>query len=389
MASAVNAQRNILTVSSIVPGTTALYLIEALRDIGQHVRVVSDRPHPTVNSLASGAFDVPRWIEGEGLRPDVLLFVEGGTRLIVPSGMENLNCVTAWYAIDTHLHLEQHLRIARLFDVTFLAQFEFLPYFRDSQAHWLPFAVDPRLYERAAGNRDIDVAYIGSEHRGLHPERTRLLDLIRSRYGNTFLGRADPSRIGEIYGRAKVVFNKSVRNDVNMRYFEAMGAGAVLVTDSARENGAEELFSAGENFLEYHDDASMFAAIDSVLADDRKRERIGARAQAHVLASHTYRHRAQKIVDVLAATEHRVRPGPEDYLPAYHLLRYPDAVLSEASRSLAGMRTRGDRNLLLALTVPLLSGLAGLLAWAYRLRYRIRHARLARKKAAQARSGRR
>lgn len=377
--------RRILVVSSIQPPATAIYLIEALRDLGHEVRVVSDRAHPAVSSLANGVFDAGRWVEREGFRPDMLLFVEGGTRLIFPCGMQDMDCVSAWYAIDTHLHLRQHLYLAKLFDVTFVAQFEFLRHFRDCQVHWLPFAVDPRLYERAPRTRDIDVAYIGSDHRGLHPERARLLDLIRSRYGNTYLGRADPSRIGEIYGRAKVVFNRSVRNDVNMRYFEAMGAGAVLVTDSARDNGVEELFSPGEDFLEYHDDASLFAAIDSVLADNEKRERMGARAQKRVLADHSYRQRAAKIVEVLAAATHRVRPGPEDYLPAYHLLRYPEAVLSEASRSLAGMRAQGDRNPVLALIAPWIAGLAALLDGAYRLRYRLRHARLARKAAARGR----
>ena len=385
-----DTRRRILVVSSIEPGATALYLIETLRDIGHEVRVVSDRAHPAVDGLASAVFDVPRWIEREGFRPDMLLFIEGGARLLFPRGMEDLDCVTAWWALDPHLHLRQHLHLARLFDVTFVAHLQFVSRFGDGEVHWLPAAADPRLYAPAEGPRDIDIACIGSDDRGLHPERARLIDLIRSRYDNTFLGRAEPARIGEIYGRAKIVFNRSVRNEVNMRYFEAMGAGAVLVTDRApRETGVEQLFSLGEDFLEYHDDASMLSAIDSVLGDEHKRERMGSRAQRHVLANHTYRHRAQKIVDVLGATPHRVKPGPEDYLPAYHLLRYPDAVLLEASRSLAGMRTQGDRNPVLALIVPLLSGLAGLLECAYRLRYRLRYARLARKNAARLREGRR
>jgi glycosyltransferase involved in cell wall biosynthesis len=380
----VHARLRILVVSSIVPGTTALYLIGPLKDFGHEVHVVSDRAHPTVDSLANGVVDVPGWIEREGFRPDVLLFVEGGTRLIFPSGMQDLDCVSAWYAIDSHLHLQQHLRIARLFDLTFVAQFEFLRYFQETQAHWLPFAVDPGLFSRPPRFRDIDVAYIGSDDRGLHPERARLLDLIRSRYQNTFLGRVEPSRIGEIYGRAKIVFNRSVRNDVNMRYFEAMGAGAVLVTDSARENGVEQLFGAGKYFLEYRDGASLLAAIDSLLGDEEERERIGARAQDYVLGHHTYRHRAEKILEALAATTHSKRPGPEDYLPAYHLMRYPEAVLSEASRSLTEMRTR-DRNPVLALVVALVLPLAGLLSWSYRLRFRLRYARLTRKHAKRVR----
>src|SRR5262249_20572464 len=145
--------------------------------------------------------------------------VEGGTRRIFPCGMEDLDCVTAWYALDPHLHLRQHLHLARLFDVTFVAHRQFISQFRDGEVHWLPAAPEPRVLAPAKGPRDIDVAHIGSENRELHPERVRLLDLIRSRYRNTFIGRADASRIGEIYGRAKVVFNHSVRSEVNIRYF--------------------------------------------------------------------------------------------------------------------------------------------------------------------------
>jgi len=379
--------KRILVVSSTRPPATVFDLIDALREAGREVRVVSDWAHPVVDSLAIGAFDVARWAERAGFRPDALLFVEGGTRRIFPCGMEDLDCVTAFYSLDPHLHLRQHLRLAKLFDVTFVAHLQFISHFRDGEVHWLPAAiVDPRLRAPAKGARDIEVAHIGSENRELHPERVRLLDLIRSRYRNTFIGRADLSKIGEIYGRAKVVFNHSVRAEVNIRYFEAMGAGAVLVTDRApRETGVEQLFSPGEDFLEYHDDASMLSAIDSVLGDESKRESMGSRAQRHILANHTYRHRAEKILETLSAAEHRVRPGPADYLPAYHELRYPEAVMLEASRSLAGMKAQGDRNPVLALLVPVLSGLARMLGWAYRVRYRLRYARLARKGSARSR----
>jgi hypothetical protein len=116
------ARRKILVVSSMEPSATALYLIETLRDIGHEVRVVSDRAHPVVDDLANAVFDAPRWIEREGFRPDMLLFTEGWTRLLFPSGMQDLDCVSAWYAIGTHLHLRQHLFLAKLFDVTFVAQ---------------------------------------------------------------------------------------------------------------------------------------------------------------------------------------------------------------------------------------------------------------------------
>jgi len=52
--------------------------------------------------------------------------------------------------------------------------------------HWLRPPPTPGSTRRQ-GPRDIDVAHIGSENRGCIPERVRLLDLIRSRYRNTFI----------------------------------------------------------------------------------------------------------------------------------------------------------------------------------------------------------
>ena len=95
--------QRILVVSSTRPPATALDLIKALREAGHELRVVSDWAHPGVDSLAVGAFDAAGWADREGFRPDALLFIEGGTRLVFPRGMEDLDCVTAFYALDPHL----------------------------------------------------------------------------------------------------------------------------------------------------------------------------------------------------------------------------------------------------------------------------------------------
>ncbi|MFM9972790.1 MAG: glycosyltransferase [Burkholderiales bacterium] len=363
----------ILVVSSLMPGATAFYLIRELRGLGHTLAVISDINDACVTSLRFGVCDVPAWIEASGFKPDLLLFIEGGTRRLFPSGMENLACLSAWYAIDTHIHPELHARTARLFDVSFVAQREFLPLFAGSNAHWLPLAADPGIYPATLPEPEWEVAYVGSENRTLHPERSILLDAIRAKYSKVYLGRAEPARIGEIYARAKIVFNKSARNDVNMRYFEGMASGAALVTDRLAGNGVEELFSPGEDFVEYHDKATLIAAIDRLLANDDERRRIGSRGRETVLKRHTYAQRAQQVLDTLSGLAHQVRPGPEDYLPVYHLLRYPDGVLDQAVKSLFWMRANGDRNPVLAIVYPALRVLTAILLWAYRLRYRIRY----------------
>ncbi len=363
----------ILVISSLMPGATAFYLIRELRSIGHELSVISDIDDECVSEVHYGVVDIQAWIGRSGFRPDAILFIEGGTRRLFPSGMEYLDCPSAWYAIDTHIHPDLHARTARLFDISFVAQREFLSLFAASEAHWLPLAADPALNPEKQPERDLDVAYVGSDNRALHPERALLLDAIRARYSKVFIGRAAPAHIGEIYSRAKIVFNKSARNDVNMRYFEAMAAGAALVTDRTSGNGVEELFSPGKDFLEYEDESSLFATIDRLLSDDFEREGIGQHGKETVLSRHTYGQRAERIAKVLLACPHRIRPAPSDYLPVYHLLRFPDGVLSQAQKSLAWMRSNGDRNPLLAMAILFLHPLAGVLLWGYRLRYRLRY----------------
>lgn len=365
--------KKILLISSLMPGATAIYLIRELRSMGCVLAVISDIDHECVTDVLYGVVDLPGWIGRSGFQPDAVLFIEGGTRRVFPSGMEHLDCPTAWFGIDTHMHTELHIRTARLFDISFLAQREFLPLFAAGEAYWLPLAADPALYPGEQPERDLDVAYVGSDNRRLHPERALLLDAIRARYSRVFLGKADSTRIGEIYSRAKVVFNKSARNDVNMRYFEGMASGAALVTDQTSGNGAETLFAPGIDFIEYQDETSLLAAIDRLLANDAEREKIGRQGRQTVLSRHTYRQRAEQLAKVLLACSHRIRPAPHEYLPVYHLLRYPDGVLSQALASLTWMRSNGDRNPLLAVAILLLWPLAQLLLWAYSLRYHLRY----------------
>ncbi len=373
------ALSRLIVVSSLTPGTTALYLIRAFREIGCQVVVVSDMDHPEAHFRRESCFDVFEFARQQRLQPDAVLFVEGGTRRLFPSGLERLDCLTAWYAIDSHLHLALHQDTARLFDATFVVHQPFVQPIASKGAehvYWLPVAAGPEIF-RGEAARDIDVAYVGSTDQGLHPERARLLNLIRDRYPRTYLGAASPERMVDIYNRAKVVFNRSVSNDINMRYFEAMGAGAALVTDRLRDCGVEQLFEPGRDFLEYTDDASLLQAIDGLLADDERRRRMAAEARERILARHTYRHRVQAVLEALDRVPRHARPGPLDYLPVYQQLRFPDGVLQETVRLLGALKQRDNRNFVFNAALRLLIAASALLSLGYRFRYRLRNRKLA------------
>jgi hypothetical protein len=57
-----------------------------------------------------------------------------------------------------------------------------------------------------------------------------------------------PIDMGSIYGKSKIVFNASIREDLNMRFFEALASGALLVTDRIPE-AVGDLFEENVDFI--------------------------------------------------------------------------------------------------------------------------------------------
>lgn len=326
----------ILVVASLTPPATANYLIGALRDAKHEVFVCSDVVSPLVDQLVYGAVDVAKICAQHGFIPDLMLFIEGGTMRLFPTGLENLSCLTAWYGIDTHMDYAKHLRIGRVFDVSFIAQKEFVEKLRADglrQVFWLPLAFAPELHPQDLLDRSYEVAYIGSDSADMHPVRHALLMAIRREIPNVFLGMASPGEMGHIYAQAKMVFNKSVNNDVNMRYFEAMGAGAVLLTDHAQDNGVEELFTLGEHYLEYQDADSLIALIRGLIQDPERCRRIGEASRRHILESHTYIHRANSLLEQVGSCVKATRPTPDAYFSVFIALRMTDGALEAATKA--------------------------------------------------------
>ncbi|HEX8912446.1 MAG TPA: glycosyltransferase, partial [Humisphaera sp.] len=92
------------------------------------------------------------------------------------------------------------------------------------------------------------------------------------------------------------------------RVFEALATGSLLLTNDLADHGLADLFADGEHLTTYADPADVPAAIERLLADEPRRERIAAAGRAEVLARHTYGHRMATLV---AAARDRLgmRPG--------------------------------------------------------------------------------
>ena len=51
--------------------------------------------------------------------------------------------------------------------------------------------------------------------------------------------------MARIYSASRIVFNRSIKDDVNMRVFEALASGSLLLTNDLAANGQAELFRDG------------------------------------------------------------------------------------------------------------------------------------------------
>ncbi|HEV2523221.1 MAG TPA: glycosyltransferase [Candidatus Acidoferrales bacterium] len=138
----------------------------------------------------------------------------------------------------------------------------------------------------------------------------------------------------EVYRRSKIGLNISRDdrpNDANLRVFEVMAAGALLVTSLPSE--LENLgFRSGQHFTGHRKESDLLDCIRYYLEHDSDREQIAAAGRELVLKEHTYDRRAEEIMKILdrdggqlfaparSWPEDRVRQVYLDYYSANNLL---------------------------------------------------------------------
>ena len=104
--------------------------------------------------------------------------------------------------------------------------------------------------------------------------------------------------ISEVYSQSKIVFNTSINDDLNMRVFEALASGSMLLTDRIN-NGQSELFKHGSHLVEYSSDEELLQAAEYYLSHEAEREQIAGAGHDLALDRHTYAHRCQLILDTI------------------------------------------------------------------------------------------
>jgi hypothetical protein len=195
--------------------------------------------------------------------------------------------------------------------------------------------------------RIFEVGWVGQTEGPVYRARGRIVKKLANSFRmNEVVRRHSAAELALIYRQSEIVVNvgrDDYRQDANVRTFEALAAGALLVTSLPSELSAIG-FQDGAHFVGYGSETEIPGLVRAYLADEAARRRIAEAGRELVLREHTYDRR----VDALLAfindmekkrcsparvwTEERVRLAYLDYFAGNGALECAAAELPAIAR---------------------------------------------------------
>lgn len=294
------------------PITTAVYLKRALQEMGHTVTTIGPKlPQEAITlwqlenmKLPLDSLDIDTSFNPDmaliwdntpvDRRPDLYLWVES-VNSYAPENLARLACPKACWLIDTHYHLTTALETACQFDYVFIAQLIDLEVFRERYPHtyWLPLGCDPEIHGRQDTMQLHDISFVGS----MNERRAALLEHLSRRF-HVHRERSFWTDMSRTFSASKIVLNDASFDDLNMRFFEALCSGSLLLSNPTSGSGQDVLFHDGEDYACHHD-YDLLDIAGTYLADEHLRRKVASEGRKRVLSAHTYRHRAEDLLQVV------------------------------------------------------------------------------------------
>lgn len=188
-------------------------------------------------------------------------------------------------------------------------------------AHYLPLAFDPRMLSEESPKKEFDISFVGGVGKQSHWKAgTEMLERVAAEFKERFIwfgyGRENleagspliPCYAGpvwgremyRVYGRSKIVVNRhgevAEGHTNNLRCYEAMGMGAVLLTEASPNR--TKLFPS-LSCVSYESTQHAIDKLTVLLNSDTSN--LAKRGQQLILRHHTYAHRMKIVSNVLTA----------------------------------------------------------------------------------------
>lgn len=222
-------------------------------------------------------------------RPDLLVVRANNVSPTLPRNIRAARCRTALIVGDTH-HIRN--RIPYLVNYALAEPFDLiiLDYTRQhahffveaglDQVYWLPGIGVQRIAVPADVKPDIAMSFVGNIGK-LHPRRAALCNaLIKAGLPlRVMQASAEQSRL--LHARSLVNLNCSLNGDLNLRVFEVLASGGLLLTDRlSPQAGLDLLLANGEHLITYKSTEDCIAKCHALLSGGPLAARIARAGKA-------------------------------------------------------------------------------------------------------------
>jgi len=196
------------------------------------------------------------------------------------------------WSIDAHVKgIDSYLKTAN--DGNYDLILQATPEFVGKSSIWFPNCYDDTLIKPLNIEKNYDVGFCGNIN-----NRGGLINTIK----NNFNFKLDEFVIGDAMVEAinnyKVHFNANISIDINYRNFETMGCHTMLLTSEHPSYGPLGI-KDGVNCLTYSNTTEMIDKAKYILENDHLREDLAKEGYNLAKNHHTYKNRAQTILELL------------------------------------------------------------------------------------------
>ena len=221
-----------------------------------------------------------------------------------PIGIEHAPILTAATITDWDLHYADLLFNLGRYDIVLCDKGGvalFSNEWASPQYHGPLFAQTSQVHKTYDEAKDIDVLFIGSLQGGRNEPRACFLERVakladRFRVVMHFGTYDEP--YGRLMSRARIVFNHSIRGELNLRFFETLAANALAFLEDMNID-VRDWFEDGRDVVLYNDE-NLEQRLLYFLEHPEEAEKIAARGHARA-AEFAPENRMDSLIDWLAA----------------------------------------------------------------------------------------
>jgi hypothetical protein len=227
---------------------------------------------------------------------------------LFPIGLEHSEIPTVCFHPDTYAFTERRIHWAAVFDHAAVFHPGYEARFKRAGhpgAFLLPHAVRKDFFQGVDPRREFEIGWVGQTSGEFYKARAEWLPKLVNEFRTNDWSRPyTVEEVANVYRRSQIVVNigrDDFPNDANLRVFEVLASGALLLTAIPTEL-TQLGFQEGVHFVGYRNAAEIGSLVRKYLNDEPARARIAETARGLVLAEHTYDRRVDHLLARLSQT---------------------------------------------------------------------------------------